>query len=474
MAYRIYIDSNMLVFHNTSSGKIEKLPRNDIWYTYNTLEAPILYRVYFKNPERLLITEQKGVPYTEFQDAEGNNFSSDLDFQAYFDQLLPEGENIVSRTNSTSDPLDAGLSFTGEWDNVSAFNSVVISVATDQDGTYSIQFSTDGINIDSTLTRYYRTNQIDPPHRFTITRSYARVVFNNTSSSNQTFLRLQTTYGEKSDLNIPLDSTMSQDFDAISVRATDMTTEIALGRRQGAQTWNKFGYNEDIDTANAEVIAEFGGGFDQRLGNAEVLDISSDNAADDSAGTGVRQLVIFGVGGTSASDRNDIVDVIAMDGTNTVTSNLLFWGVNRMTIFQSGSSDSNVGTITADASVSGNTMATMPAGQGTTQQMIFYVPEGHQFLATWLYLEVVKQSGGGSPIVNFRGYVYSEVVGSQFEIFRDSIDLSNGEDSVIQLNPGEPFVIGESSILWFEAETTSNNTSVRGRFSGKLFKDVDG
>ena len=111
----------------------------------------------------------------------------------------------------------------------------------------------------------------------------------------------------------------------------------------------------------------------------------------------------------------------------------------------------------------------MPASQGTTQQLVFYVPADHQFLAKWLYLNAIKSSGGGNPEVTFYGYVYSEVVDSTFEVYRDTIDTSLEEN--IQLKPDIPFIIGETSILWFEAETTANNTSVRGRLSGHLIKD---
>lgn len=253
---------------------------------------------------------------------------------------------------------------------------------------------------------------------------------------------------------------MSRSFD------NDYTTEVALGNKAGAATWNKFFYNEDVDTAAPEVIAAFGGAFNQKLAAGETLDIVSSSANDtNSSGTGVRQAVIFGV------DENwDLVtEVIALNGTSTVTTSNSFLGVNRMTIFTSGSSNSNEGLITATATTSGNTMATMPAGEGTTQQCLFYVPRNYQFLATWLYLNVIKSSGGGNPVVTFKGYVYSNVVDSEFEIFRDGVD--SGAEQHLQLMPAEPFVIGEKSILWFEAETNANNTSVRGRFSGKLIAD---
>lgn len=378
-------------------------------------------------------------------------------------------QTYISTNNSSTTLITNGNNFTGTWEDVTKYNSVVVAVKTDQDGYFEIQFSPDGTNIDSTLTRYYRTSQIEAPHRFTITRQYFRVIFYNNSGSDQTFLRLQTTIGEKLDLNSPTDSVMSQDFDAISVRPTDYATEVALGRRQGASTWNKFGYNEDVDTASAEVVASFGGAFNQKLASGETLDIVSSSANDtNSSGTGVRQVVIFGVD----SNWDTVTEVLAMNGLTTVTTTNSFLGVNRMTIYTSGTLDSNDGVITATATASGNVMAEMPAGEGTTQQCLFYVPQNHQFLATWLYTHAIKSSGGGSnPDVTFKAFVYSAVVDSKFEVFRDDIDLTI--ETSRQLTPSEPFVIGEKSIFWLEASTTANNTSVRGRFSGKLIRDAD-
>lgn len=379
----------------------------------------------------------------------------------------PAATGNVSSLNSSTTAIDTGDSFVGTWEDVGGANSLVVSVSTDQDGYYEVQFSPDGTNADSTLTRYYRTDQINVPHRFTIARQFFRVRFFNNSGTNQTYFRLQVLVGEKADLNIPVDSTMSQDYDAISVRPTGFTEEVALGRRQGYSTWNKFGYNTDVDTAATEIVAEFGGAFNQKLSSGETLNIVSSSTQDASGGTGATQLVIFGVD----SNWDLVTEVITPTGTSTATTTNSFLGINRMTIFTSGSSDSNVGTITATASSSGNTMATMPAGQGTTQQLLFYVPRDHQFLTTWLYLSAIKSSGGGNPEVTFFGQVYSSVVDSTFEVYRDTLDTQI--ESRVTLAPTEPFVIGEKSILWFEASTSSNNTSVRGRFSGKLIRDVD-
>ena len=195
------------------------------------------------------------------------------------------GATRISASNSSTTLLAAGATFTGTAEDVTAFNSVMIAVKTDQDGTYTVQFSNDGTNWDSTLTRYFRLGQIDPPHRFTVTRQYCRVTFTNTSASPQTYLRLQTTFGTKSDLNAPIDSTLSKDFDSISVRPTSFETEVALGRRQGSVQWTKFGYNTDVDTASAEIIAEFGGTFNP-MTTARTLSFVSTSSSDTLAGTG--------------------------------------------------------------------------------------------------------------------------------------------------------------------------------------------
>ena len=141
------------------------------------------------------------------------------------------GEPTYSSVNSSTTALADGAVFTGEWEDVSLFNDVIVSVATDQNGTYQIQFSPNGVHPDSTLTRYYNTSQINVPHRFTVTRKFCRVVFTNDSGSDQTYMRLQTSYGNRHPLNVPVDGTVAQDYDAVVTRPTDYHYEVAEGLR---------------------------------------------------------------------------------------------------------------------------------------------------------------------------------------------------------------------------------------------------
>jgi len=375
-------------------------------------------------------------------------------------------KSIISNLNSTTTALNDGQTFTGGWEDVTEYESVVVACKTDQDGILSVQFSPDGVNVDSTLTRYYRTGQIEPPHRFTITRKYYRITFENNSGSNQTELRIQTSIKSNSEsLNSPLDAILAQDYDAIVTRPTDYHTEVALSLRQGATTWNKFGYNTDIDTGT-EIIASWGGTF-QFLTSGETIDIVSSSADDDDGGTGVNSVVIYGV------DENwdEQIEVVTLNGTTTVTTTSQWIGINRVAVFLSGTGRTNAGTIDVTATTSGFQMAQMPPGGGVTQQLIFYVPRNHQFLAEWLFFSAVKTSGGSSPVLEFYGQVYSAVNNTIQEVFRSELDVAIGNN--LEVSPPIPFPVGEKSILYFECDTNTANTKVTGRFSGELIRDKD-
>lgn len=375
------------------------------------------------------------------------------------------GRNKISTLNSSSTLLTSGTAFTGTGEDVSQYDSVVVAVKTDQDGTYTVQFSNDGTNWDSTLTRYYRTAQIEPPHRFTITRKYCRVVFTNTSASDQTYLRLQTTFGEKEQLNIPTDATMSQDYDATATRPTDYKYEVALGRRQGATTWNKFGYNGDIDIGT-ETLWSVGGTF-TRISTARTLSVVSTDTNDTSGGTGANSVVIYGV---DANWKSQTV-VVTMNGTTPVVTTETWMGVNRMAIYVAGSGLANAGTITATATTEATVQAQIEVGVGTTQSCIFFVPADHNALMDWLYITLTKNAGGTQPVITTKCWVTSLVSNAKYEVFRDYLD--GAVERHTELRPSQPFVVGEKSIVEFQTTTDQNNTEVSLRFSLILVRDVD-
>lgn len=380
---------------------------------------------------------------------------------------VASNSGAVSAGNSSTDTLASGATFTGTWQDAITCPSVMVAVSTDQNGTYTIEFSPDGVNQDSTLTRYYRTTHIEAPHRFTVTRRYCRVTFTNTSASGQTYFRLQTIFGDRQDLNAPLDSTLAQDFDALPTRPTDYPTEVGLGQRQGHVLWNKFGYNAAVGTS-AEVVASWGGTYTP-MTTARTLSVVSTDAADDGdpAGTGANSVIIYGVD----ANRHEQTVTVTLNGTTPVVTAETWLGVNRIVIALAGSGQVNAGTITATATTDLTIQGQVPAGEGTSQQCIFHIQESHRALASWLTLSTVRFGSGTEPVVTLKGWVYSAVSNSKYEVVRMTTDL--GVETHVELEPPYPFPIGESSVFWLEAVSTRAATDVACRFSLVEHRDAD-
>lgn len=128
---------------------------------------------------------------------------------------------IVDSFNSSGITLAAGATYTGGAVDVSAYPSVVVALKTDQDGALYIEFSPDGTNWDSSLMFNVAAN-VNEVHRISVTRRFFRVRFTNTSASNQTFFRLQSSLGSQTALTSALNSTVQSDADSIITRSVLM------------------------------------------------------------------------------------------------------------------------------------------------------------------------------------------------------------------------------------------------------------
>ena len=97
---------------------------------------------------------------------------------------------VVDANNTTSTPLNAGLTFTGASRDVLNYASVNIDGITDQVGTLFVEFSQDNANWDHTQT--YANLPAGQAFMFSITfdARYFRIRFTNTSVTNQTYLRI--------------------------------------------------------------------------------------------------------------------------------------------------------------------------------------------------------------------------------------------------------------------------------------------
>lgn len=342
------------------------------------------------------------------------------------------------------------------WLDPSRNASVVFGLTTDCDGTfYAYQYSTAEPNkIVSTLT-YSITRNVREVHRIQITSPFVRFRFDYTGTC-QSF-DLDVLSGNYSQLTTPNNLVVQQDSDSIVVRPTEYVNEVALSKRSNEILWNKFGYNGDVDIGT-EVIAAFGGTFTY-LTSASTLTLVSSSANDTNGGTGAHAVVLYGIDANRLSQ----TEVVFLTGVTPVVTTTTWLGLNRVALYLSGSGQVNEGNITITATTGGSNQAYIPEGQGTTQQLIFFTQANHTALASWLVVSGEKLAGGATPKFTFKGWVYSAVSNSKYEVFRQVLDTS--VEGHIQLIPKLPFVIGEKSVFWIEVTTDKDDSIASGRFS---------
>lgn len=248
----------------------------------------------------------------------------------------------------------------------------------------------------------------------------------------------------------------------VTAPSRDYFHEIAHGNVAGASIWNKFGYNPDVDTGSEEIVSSFGG-TESIMETADTLDVVSDSASDDSAGTGARTIQIIGIGEGSVEQ----TEIVTMNGLTPVTTTNTWLGVNRLIVLSAGTGERNAGTITIDdTSNSVGIQASIPAGDSVTQQCIFHTPVGKTFMGSYAWINILKVAGGGSPRVTIRAWSYSRLTDVHYEVFRADFDTA-----VSNTNPVPqpiPFAIGGREVLYWTAETDTNNTVVVVRFGGTL------
>lgn len=167
----------------------------------------------------------------------------------------------ISGGNSSTNPILSGQTFDGFWEVTESFTSAVISVKTDQLGILYLESSIDGIVIDSS-TSYVLEAGVEETHRFILNRKFFRVRILNASVVDQTYLRLQTIYGNFGTLSVPLNGTVAVDADAIITKSIlygkDSTGAIApVASSDGLNAGGVYGV-VNMPLANTAYEAKFG------------------------------------------------------------------------------------------------------------------------------------------------------------------------------------------------------------------------
>lgn len=320
----------------------------------------------------------------------------------YLGAGVSDNQPRVSTLNSSQDTLSDGGTYTGTWERVDKYDSILVRTYTDTDGTLQVQFDGDGQTpIDSTLSyEVDGSSKVEPPHRLIAGSRYFRVVYTDDSDgSTMSRFELITHLGDHSPITSALNFNIAQDSDAELVRSLPPLFDIARSKVQGITTINKFGEAVNgVQTSATDIWDRADETPTQQIWThpttTGALTIVSTDARDTSDGGGARTLRISGI---QTWDSLRSSEDIVMNGTTGTTTLNTWQCVDRVEVLTSGGlSSPNAGAI----QVLGNNgvMAQVAADAGQTQMAIFCLGSLQKAYLTQWSGSVNKASASGAHI----------------------------------------------------------------------------
>ena len=378
----------------------------------------------------------------------------------YILRTVTSGNTSAETVNSSTAPLGIGEVFTGSGE-LNGFSQVGVALKTDAAGTLFFEFSPDGTNWDSTypVGGFIIAAGISEFHTAIKLGRYFRVRFVNDGTA-QTYLRLNTYYGENFvPSTAPLNQPLGIDQDGTVSRPNDFTDEVLIGRRSGVTHFSKFGYRDDLLAASGEQTIWSSTGNFAPMTVASTFTIAYNATTDGLGTTGALALYIQYID----ADGLAAVAVHILGSTGTDITSFTGLGINRIAVSSNGGATWNTNAISVTSTGAGTIQAGLPAMGSVTQQSIFHVDSNSDAVAKDIWLNVNKISGGGSPRVNVKGYVYNRLINTRFEVFRTVIDT--GVENTVTVEPPIGFKLSPADVLYFTADTDTNATVAAIRFS---------
>lgn len=251
--------------------------------------------------------------------------------------------------------------------------------------------------------------------------------------------------------------------------ATDINNDnTALGLTPDSSLVNKFSYLLNASAAGGEqLISSFGGSFNPTtdvMKTAQTFTISYNNGTDGLGQTGATILLITYID----ENYNEVSAIHTLGNTGTDVTSFTGLGINRALVFSNGGLGWNANDITFTATTDSTTQAQIPATDSVTQQAIYHTAISYNLLTNWLEINVAKLAGGQAPNITVKGYSWSRVTQTRYEIFRKDVKTSVSTD--LEVQPQQPFPIGGREVIYFVIDTDRDATNINLRFSGKLKK----
>lgn len=177
------------------------------------------------------------------------------------------------------------------------------------------------------------------------------------------------------------------------LNSPDFMLAVAAREVDGYVPLNKFGRNPVINTASDPEDVWTGGGIWVPPTTARVHNLASSSAADTSAGTGARTVIVRGLRAWGQEEFSETVTLLGATLVPTVNSYVIIY---RMECLTFGSGEANAGTITATAVSDATVTAEIAIGIGQTQMAIFGVPSNMTAYVVDWWLNMNK--GGGAVV----------------------------------------------------------------------------
>ena len=221
---------------------------------------------------------------------------------------------------------------------------------------------------------------------------------------------------------------------------------VQQGKVPGYTMVNKFGYNSSIGSGAFETIWETGNNYSWQS-SAVTVDVVSNNANDDVAGTGARTLRIQGLDGSY----NLAEETVDMDGTTTVTTTQTFLRVFRMSVETAGTSGNNIGNITVTYTGGSDVAATITAGNGQTLMCLYTIPANYTG-----YLLSMNISSGKDQEMDFKFIQRDNSVTNGAFQTKQFLNVRGGQTTVIfnAIN-----IIPQKSDIYVSGKASSTSSS---------------
>lgn len=348
---------------------------------------------------------------------------------------------LKSVANKSVAPLAAAATFTGggEQNNLP---QVAVSCQSDASGTLFFDFSNDDLNWSTFPVNGFALNAgIHTYHAARKDSRYFRVRLVN-GSTDQTYLRLYTYYGQTGLLSAPLNQNIGLDSDAITTRSVDSSLDLAFGKFTGMSEGNKFGYSAGLTTAiqigNSATWVDLWAYGGQRTSQTTIFTpyMASSNAAD------VSKEVTWEYLDENGLEQTVTVSTNALDGTTPVSLGVSATDITKGYI--SGASGCagrltvaiNSGFVAGVPATQASVLAAITTGDNRTQLAMARVPANKRRRIKRLNCYMLRDNGSaGAVIAVFQKKESGGVWQTRENIFCTSAFAFSADQSDVILEP---------------------------------------